>query len=158
MTEIRQQQDSLSYLTFSGVALQRSGDKVPMLIGYENDWKDPNIRQTVTFESCLFEDLDFGSKFIPDSAVLDDKLRFNYGRNYSEFSVMILATDPSNTVILRDCTFRNGNDNVGRAVRALLVTEQNGLSHLSSLTHCLLRYPETNSRLSGGFLRGKSCN
>lgn len=106
---------------------------IPIFIGYEDDWKDPNIRQTVTFESCVFEEIDLGNALaakdisyandydLPNNDVIgpingsnDPNNGNTYAKryaNYTDFSTLILATGPANTVVVRDCVFRNGNDN-----------------------------------------------
>ena len=56
----------------------------------------PGIRQSVTFENCIFEDLQYGP-------VQVDML----GGESATVSTIILATDVHNTVIFRDCLFRD---------------------------------------------------
>lgn len=89
---------------------------IPIFIGYDDLWKDPNIRQTVTFESCLFEDMDLGSTFAPKDQYWETAFS-KLSEHYHEFASLIVATHASNTVVLRDCTFRVGNENVKTAVR-----------------------------------------
>lgn len=92
---------------------QRNGDFIPIFIG--NEYAD---HQRVTFEGCVFEDLNFGNYFAAeeDKSVPEFGFYRDYVSNYSDTSTLILATSPSNTLIIRNSVFRNGNDNVIREV------------------------------------------
>lgn len=96
--------------------MKRNRDHVPIYIGYEDDGLDPPIRQTVTFESCVFDDMAFGQDFLADNALGDTTAKLSYADSLTDFATMIVATHPSNTVIVRDCVFQNGN-NVDSNVR-----------------------------------------
>ena len=49
---------------------------------------ETQIKQQVTFQGCLFEDIEFGG-------------------NLEETATMVKATHPANTVTFRECIFRN---------------------------------------------------
>lgn len=83
----------------------------------------------MTFESCIFEEMDFGSMFSPQRDIAGTDLNrqgTDFGKDYAKVSTMILATHPSNTVIIRDCVFRNGNINLDREVSILLCVHHDG--------------------------------
>lgn len=74
-----------------------------ILIDYQDNWNriDPPVRQTITFESCIFEDLPHG----------ENQILFQ--GNYRDFSTFIRATLPANSVVIRDSVFRNINQQEG---------------------------------------------
>uniref|UniRef100_A0A7S3L086 Right handed beta helix domain-containing protein n=1 Tax=Amphora coffeiformis TaxID=265554 RepID=A0A7S3L086_9STRA len=93
-------------VTFRNCLFRQSSDYIPIVVdahgnnpiiasaGSSNSNNNNDslamLRQTVTFEGCIFEDLDFG----PVS-------------RFPNISTVVLATNGLNTVIFRNCIFRN---------------------------------------------------
>ena len=79
----------------------------PIHLGYRgDDEQDPRMHQTVTFESCIFEDMTFYQN--ADATEQED------------VAALINATFSSNTVVVKDCIFRH-NRGRGRVRNALVV-------------------------------------
>jgi hypothetical protein len=71
--------------------LQRSSSLTPIIVNFQGHESDPSIRQRVTFDSCLFEDITYGA--LPS--------------NEYDVAAIIVATTPQNTVVLQRCSFRD---------------------------------------------------
>ena len=100
------------------VIYPNSVDFTPVVIGYNNDTlgrklDDPPIRQTVTFESCVFFNMRFGQ----NTVVNNDDDTPNAAENYTDITTLFMATHPANTLIIRDCVFRENGITNGAPVR-----------------------------------------
>jgi len=78
-------------------SLQRSGGSAPIEIDHES--RPSLVRQTIIFESCVFENLQYGPNTV------------TYAESYSDTSTLILAGLFTNIVVFRDCIFRNNEVN-----------------------------------------------
>jgi len=88
-------------ITFKNCVFRDFSQKTPIKIDFPG-WNDePTIRQIVTFESCIFENLQYGPTDIPD------------GEAYPGLSALIVATNSKNTVTVRDSVFRNNDVEAG---------------------------------------------
>lgn len=102
------QMENAGDVTFRNCLFRESPGFAPIVIDYYDDnssnttgsEESTSRTQTVTFDGCIFEDLHFGPA-----------LRF------SSISTVVLATGPANTVILRNCIFRNNYDTTNDEVR-----------------------------------------
>eukprot|EP00977_Amphora_coffeiformis_P007023 scaffold1522_cov166-Amphora_coffeaeformis.AAC.1 len=74
---------------------QSTSGGTPIEVDFQG-WDDlPDVRQVVTFERCIFQNLVFGSNNLIS------------GEEYPMLTTLIMATHPKNTLIVRDCVFRN---------------------------------------------------
>ena len=73
----------------------------PIIVDFYGWDEFPDIRQTVTFENCIFENMGISQVSFPADYIDPPKIEFPTG------ATIILATTVVNTVILRDSIFRN---------------------------------------------------
>lgn len=107
--------EAIRVLTIRIILPQRSVGSTPIIIDYQPAVRDTDltIRQTVTFESCVFEDMEYGR----------NEVQFRAANLPSDTATLVLATHPWNTVIFRDCVFRNNEvneDQVKKCIRGNL--------------------------------------
>ena len=94
----------LTLVIYFPYAWQRSAPFTPIIIDHVQDASNPRLRQTVTFEGCIFEDMKYGLPFFTSSSVWHPAFPFH---GPSDIATMILATNNANTVAFRDCVFRS---------------------------------------------------
>jgi len=122
-------------VTFRNCLFRQSPDYIPIVIDYNRNSTDSSsnsssssssidnngtiasVRQTVAFEGCVFEDLDFG----PVS-------------RFPNITTIVLATNDDNTVIFRNCVFRNNYSTTKKEVRLCRVK----YAHRARFTCCEL--------------------
>lgn len=73
---------------------QFTNSRTPIVVDFRGVPWDSSLRQTVRFESCIFESLTYS----PHNLRLDN--------DYTSAAAVILATGPANTVIVSDSVFR----------------------------------------------------
>ena len=71
-----------------------TASRTPIVVDFRGAPGDPSLRQTIRFESCIFENL----TYTPHNLRLDNE--------YTSAAAVILATSPANTVIVSDSVFR----------------------------------------------------
>uniref|UniRef100_A0A7S3L0V6 Right handed beta helix domain-containing protein n=1 Tax=Amphora coffeiformis TaxID=265554 RepID=A0A7S3L0V6_9STRA len=82
-------------ITFRDCVFRSTSGGTPIEVDFQG-WDDlPDVRQVVTFERCIFQNLVFGSNNLIS------------GEEYPMLTTLIMATHPKNTLIVRDCVFRN---------------------------------------------------
>lgn len=80
------------YFSYKPISLlQSKRGYIPILADYKPDNDEVKIRQQVSFEGCIFEDIVFG----------EDR------PNDSEIATMMKASHPANSITFKECVFRN---------------------------------------------------
>ena len=90
-------------MTFAtNLALQDFSEKTPIKIEFPGYSDLPTLRQTVTFESCIFENLQYGPTDIFEAPLPYTGADIPAAlEEYPGLSAVIVATSSQNTVIVR---------------------------------------------------------
>eukprot|EP00977_Amphora_coffeiformis_P029902 scaffold43448_cov199-Amphora_coffeaeformis.AAC.3 len=100
-------------ITFKNCLFRFTTQFVPIIIDYRPEPSDTTSQQIVTFDGCIFENLDYSNA----------RQFFLKPEAYTDASSLVMITEPQNKVIFRDCVFRS---NQPIELPSGLITSQGG--------------------------------
>ena len=81
-----------------------------IVIDFQQRNSTPLVTQTVTFEGCIFQDINYGPNSVPKIVQWyqpNQPESTSLALDYPDLTTLVMVTTPANKVIFRDCTFRS---------------------------------------------------